>query len=113
MGARVLADYLEMEGWKVYYLGVNTPTDSLLNLLQDLRPDLLAMAASMPQHLAVIRELLAAKELAAELSQIKVLVGGAAFSTDPEAWRTTGADAYAATPAKAVEWAKAVFSTAG
>jgi methanogenic corrinoid protein MtbC1 len=109
MGARIIADYLEMEGWKIYYLGVNTPTESLLHLLQDLQPDLLAMAASMPQHIPVVRELVAAKQQNLQLSQIKVLVGGAAFSTDPELWKTTGADAFAATPAAAVAWAKAVF----
>ncbi|WP_303311122.1 B12-binding domain-containing protein [Hymenobacter sp. BT730] len=109
MGARIIADYLEMEGWKIYYLGVNTPTESLLHLLEELQPDLLAMAASMPQHVTVVRELVVAKEQNPQLSKIKVLVGGAAFSTDAELWKTTGADAFAASPAKAVAWTKTVF----
>src|SRR5207302_9044196 len=46
LGARMVADFLEMAGFDVNYLGANVPAESLAELVRERRPDLLALSAT-------------------------------------------------------------------
>ena len=59
LGARMVADFLEMDGWETYYVGANTPADSLIETLQDKRPDLLGLSVTMSYNVPEVSELLA------------------------------------------------------
>lgn len=77
VGGRMVADILEMHGWHAYFLGPNTPTRDMLELIHEKQPDLIALSLSvyfnMPnllQGLSAIRQ---------EFEQIPIIVGGQAF----------------------------------
>ena len=90
MGARMLCDLLEMEGWNTIYLGANVPTAGIVDVLRDSHSDILALSASMTVHIPAVREVIAAVRLANPATRI--LVGGYAFKIAPNLWRDVGAD---------------------
>jgi len=47
IGLRILAYVLESEGWKVHYLGANTPFDTLRELFRAIKPDLVCLSYTM------------------------------------------------------------------
>jgi methanogenic corrinoid protein MtbC1 len=90
IGARMLCDLLEMEGWNTIYLGANVPTAGIVDVLRDNHSDILAVSASMTFHILAVREVIAAVRLARPATRI--LVGGYAFKIAPNLWRDVGAD---------------------
>lgn len=94
IGLRMVSDLFELEGWDTFYLGANAPHDSVVTTVADRRADCLAISATMTFHLTAVRELIATLRRRADLSHVKVLVGGYPFNVEPELWRQVGADGY-------------------
>ena len=90
IGARMLCDLLEMEGWNTIYLGANMPTAGIVDVLRGNHSDILAVSASMTFHIRAVREVIAAVRVARPATRI--LVGGYAFKIAPNLWRDVGAD---------------------
>jgi methanogenic corrinoid protein MtbC1 len=95
VGARMVADVLEFDGWDVTFLGANFPVEGLLELLRRYQPFLLALSVATPFNLDRSRELIAAIRSQPEFSSLKILVGGLAFSIVPHLWQEFDADGYA------------------
>lgn len=53
--ARLVADALDLAGFDVRYLGASVPTDSLLPLLAQEKPDLLALSVTMTFNVPALR----------------------------------------------------------
>ncbi len=94
IGARMVADFMEMEGWDTYFLGANTPTESVLHAVEERRADVLAVSATMTFHVDQAAELIATLRQS-RLAKTPVLVGGYPFNISAELWRKIGADGYA------------------
>ena len=90
IGARMVCDLLEMEGWNTIYLGANVPTAGIINVLAENNSNILAISACMTFHIPAVREAIAAVRLASPATRI--LVGGYAFRIAPNLWRDVGAD---------------------
>lgn len=54
MGARMVTDFFEMNGWDTYYLGANMPSESILNYINETRPHCLAISATMTFHVNAV-----------------------------------------------------------
>ena len=79
MGSRIAADFLEMDGFEVRFLGANVPASSLAERVQDYRPDLVALSATMTFHLPALEA--AVQQVRSTLGRgVPILVGGRAFS---------------------------------
>jgi methanogenic corrinoid protein MtbC1 len=77
IGARLVADHFELNGWRSLFLGANTPTRALLSLIAEKRPDMIALSATMTFNLdALIKQ---ATEIRAAVPEVPILVGGQAF----------------------------------
>ena len=96
VGARMVADFMEMDGWDVTYLGANTPTDVLLNTLKRHKPFVVALSVATVFNLDAARQIIKMINEDQETKDIKVMVGGLAFSGMPQLWQAIGADGYAA-----------------
>lgn len=103
IGARMVADFFEMEGWDTYFLGANTPTESILRTVKERKADILAISATMTFHVSRVAELIAALHQAGEVKHTPVLVGGYPFNIAPDLWQRVGADGYAPDAQQAVE----------
>ncbi|MBF9254404.1 cobalamin-dependent protein [Pontibacter sp. 172403-2] len=108
IGVRMVADFFEVEGWETYYLGANTPVDSILDTLHAQKPHLLLVSATMACHVHHIIALITAIRADQALNDVKIMVGGNPFNAAPELWEETGADAYAKDAMSALETAIAM-----
>jgi methanogenic corrinoid protein MtbC1 len=94
MGARMVADFLEMEGWDTYFLGANTPPDGVIEMVEKQNAQLLAISVTMLFHVSQARELIARLRAKPHLNT-RVLVGGYPFNSAPVLWQQIGADGFA------------------
>lgn len=95
LGARMVADFFEMEGWDTYYLGANTPAPDILATLEDKQPDLLGISTTIPYHLDQMSDLIKNVKASSSIDKLPILVGGRPFNIDPELWKKVGADGQA------------------
>lgn len=108
-GLRMVADFLEYDGWDVFYLGASTPTPDLLRLLTDRRAELLVLAASMPHHVPLTRQIIADLRQLPGGAAVRVLVGGRPFNQSATLWQEVGADGSAPDAWQAVLAARQLF----
>jgi len=95
IGTHMIADLLELDGWDVIYLGANTPKNALLDMVRNDKPFFVGISAVMPFNIDYVKEIITEMRQDPELQEVKVMVGGLAFSHVADLWRTTGADGYA------------------
>lgn len=93
MGARMVADLFENDGWESIYLGAAVPVESMLTAIKTYRPTLLALSVTMPQHLLACRDMIAA--VRQSYPDVKIAVGGKAFSSTNALWTHWDIDLYA------------------
>jgi methanogenic corrinoid protein MtbC1 len=84
IGARIVADFFEMEGWDTYYLGANSPFEAVVQAIADRGAQLLAVSVTMVFHLRVVEELIARVRASTGANTVKILVGGYPFNIEPE-----------------------------
>jgi methanogenic corrinoid protein MtbC1 len=92
LGVRMLSDLLESAGWKIYFTGANTPSSSLLDLVNRFRVDVLGISATTPSDIAEVRRLIDAVRKSKK-AKTRIMVGGRIFCEFPNLWKTVGADA--------------------
>jgi len=92
IGVRMVADFFEMEGWDTYYLGANTPNESIIKTIIELKPDIIALSASIHSNVGVLMDLITSIRKLPEISEVKVMVGGRSFMLAPELFKKVGAD---------------------
>ncbi len=95
VGARMLADYMEMEGWDTTYLGANTPAEELLAILKQHEPFMVAISVATVFNLKHARQAIEMIKADPKTRNIKIMVGGIAFNSMPLLWLDVGADGYA------------------
>ena len=103
IGARMVADFFEMEGWDTYYLGANTPTSDILATLEERDPDLLGISTTITYHLDAAEAIISAVRNTPSLQDMPILIGGRPFIVDPALWRKVGADASGRSAQEAIQ----------
>jgi methanogenic corrinoid protein MtbC1 len=111
LGVRMVADFFEIDGWNVYYLGANTPRNDIIDITRHRNADLLALSAASVLHIRDLAELIDSMREHEDLDDVRVLVGGPVFCCLPELWRQLGADGSAQTGPEAVEIGNRLFDT--
>ncbi|HZI09824.1 MAG TPA: cobalamin-dependent protein [Myxococcus sp.] len=81
VGARMASDFLEMAGFDVRFLGANLPAEHLASMVDEVRPDLLALSVTMSYHLPALRR--AVEQVRTVLPALPIAVGGLAFRWAP------------------------------
>lgn len=102
IGARMVAEMFELDGWDARFLGANVPTHDALMKLEQVRPHLVALAASTSAVLRTVDDFVRAIRDHEQLARTPVLVGGKPFDLVPDLWHEVGANGYAASPSEAV-----------
>ena len=103
IGVRMVADFFDMDGWDVVYLGANTPSTDIVRVIRERRADLLAVSASTLLHLGVVGELIEQLRRDGGCAKTKVLVGGPPFRSVPDLWSELGADGSGISATEAVK----------
>ena len=108
MGARMVADLFENDGWDSVFLGAAVPEDAMLDAVRENKPDLIALSVTMPQHLMACHRLIEA--IRKEFPSARIAVGGKAFQSTNEIWRSWQVDLYSTDARDLVHRADALFA---
>ena len=76
LGLRMVSDALETSGWECEFLGADTPVEALVGFIDQQNPDMVALSASMPEHIESLQQ--TADRIKAEFSGNRptVVAGG-------------------------------------
>ena len=106
LGAWIVSDMLELDGWEVRYLGANTPVSDLLTMMVRFKPHLLALSITMPFNVEHAHSIISAMRQEPKIAQTTVMVGGNAMNSAPGLWKAIGAHGYALDAEGAVFFAR-------
>jgi methanogenic corrinoid protein MtbC1/DNA-binding XRE family transcriptional regulator len=109
LGALIFADFLAFEGWDVDFLGAGTPPGDIARFVEQRRPDLLALSATLPEGIGLIEQCVSIVKAGAHPPAI--LLGGRAVSENPSRAIATGADAVAHSPVEALSLVQQMFNS--
>ncbi len=110
IGARMVADLLEEDGWSVHYLGSNIELSSAVFFIKERKPLFVAVSVALPFTLQGAAELISEVKSDPCMMDVRFMVGGLAFSGSGDLWKSIGADGYARDASEAVELARQWFS---
>ena len=91
LGATMVADVLESDGWYVRFLGTRLPHRDVVAATAEHDARIVCISVALLSHLEATCELI--EDLRAKLGdRIRIIVGGNAFRFDEAAWHDLGAD---------------------
>jgi methanogenic corrinoid protein MtbC1 len=76
LGAEILANYLEIKGWKVFFIGHGAPQKDILQAIITDKPDIIFLSVILISHLPATKTLL--QNIREMTNPVKVVVGGQA-----------------------------------
>ena len=112
IGARMVADFFEFDGWDTYFTGADTPQRAVVASIVEREAHVVALSATLAQHVAGLAELVTAIRAEPAAANVIVLVGGRPFQRDPELWRRIRADGTAQDAQGAVQCATTMLGAA-
>ena len=77
IGAKMVADTFELNGWDGYFVGSNTPVQELIKTIGETQPDVIALSLSIYFNLPHLEKMIA--EIRKYDSDIPIWIGGQAF----------------------------------
>ena len=110
IGIRMVADFFEMNGWDTYYLGANSPTDSILYSIEENKADLVGLSIAIPYQIGLLKSTI--ERIREKYSgSVKILIGGYALQGIGQNWQEFNADGYAEDAQKAVDYADKLMAS--
>ncbi len=92
IGKNIVAILLKGAGYDVNDLGVDVPTEKVVEVVREHKPDFLGLSALLTTTMVVMEEIIETLKETGLRDKVKVLIGGAAVSD--EYAQQIGADAY-------------------
>lgn len=106
IGMRMVADFLEMNGWDTVYIGANTPAADIVETVALSGADVLALSATMGFHIPLVAEVIGAIKNDERTAETRIIVGGYPFNLVDDLWMRVGADGSASDAAGALTLAE-------
>lgn len=106
IGSRVVADFLEADGWRVIDMGADVPVEDIVASVDIFKADLVAISAMMGIHIRATE--MAVHAVRERFPAVPILVGGPAFHGPESLWRDINASGTALTPEAAVALANSL-----
>ena len=103
LGAQMMADVFDSDGWEVKFLGGGLTNEDVLDFVNNYGPDILMIYGTEPQQAPEIRKLIDKVRDVNAWEKMKIMVSGGLFNRAEGLWCEIGADLFAATTAEAVE----------
>jgi 5-methyltetrahydrofolate--homocysteine methyltransferase len=92
IGKNIVAILLKGEGYEVHDLGIDVPTEKIIEFVKEQKPEFLGLSALLTTTMVAMKEVIETLKENGLRDQVKVLIGGAAVSD--EYAKDIGADAY-------------------
>lgn len=103
LGAQMMVDLFESDGWEVRFLGGGLNKDDILAFTNEYAPDILLIYGTSPKQAPDVRRLIDTIRGVDAWPNLRTMVSGGLFKRAEGLWEEIGADAYAATALEAVQ----------
>ena len=80
LGAQIIADLFEGEGWSVWFLGSGVPNDEILQFVGKVQPDVLCVFGTQPQGVPGTRKLIELIRGVGVCDEMQILVSGGVYN---------------------------------
>jgi methanogenic corrinoid protein MtbC1 len=113
LGAQMLTDLFESDGWEVRFLGGGLTNDDILAFINGYGPAVLLIYGTAPKQAPDVRRLIDTIKSVNAWPQMRIMVSGGLFNRAEGLWQEMEADLYAATPLEALQVASSDNPIAG
>jgi methanogenic corrinoid protein MtbC1 len=108
VGLQMVADAFQLAGWDVHFLGANVPTRSLIEHVDQVKPELLGLSVSFAQQLPAVKAVISRLKQSADISRPAVIIGGLAINQFNSLADKLGSDGWSPNARSAVSHASAL-----
>ena len=91
LGARMVADFFIIAGYETTFIGAKTPRKTLLRAIEIISPDYVSISVTNNYNLVLTLKIIEEMKRVSD-KNIKILLGGRAFSSNPELFKEIGGD---------------------
>jgi len=77
IGAKMVADTFELNGWDGHFVGADTPIDDLMDKIEEIKPDVLGISLSIYFNMPQLENMIT--QVRSDFTDIPIWVGGQAF----------------------------------
>jgi methanogenic corrinoid protein MtbC1 len=84
IGANLVADALEENGWAVRFLGTNLPHSIILSTIEEVAAEVLCISTKLVANLPSAADLIRIVRRKREVKDLRIMVGGAAYRIAPK-----------------------------
>lgn len=103
LGAQMLTDLFESDGWDVRFLGGGLTNDDILAFINEYGPSILLIHGTSPRQAPDVRRLIDTIKSVNAWPEMRIMVSGGLFSRAEGLWQEMEADLYAADPIEAMQ----------
>ena len=103
LGAQMLTDLFESDGWEVRFLGGGLTNDDVLAFINEYSPDILLIYGTAPKQAPDVRRLIDTIKSVNAWPDMRIMVSGGLFNRAEGLWEEIEADMYAATAIEALQ----------
>ncbi len=97
LGAQMIVDLFESDGWEVRFLGGGLANDDILDFINQYAPDFLLIYGTSPKQAPEVRRLIDTIKSVNAWPNMKIMVSGGLFNRADGLWEEIGADLFAET----------------
>jgi methanogenic corrinoid protein MtbC1 len=94
LGAQMVGDLFQADGWEVFFVGGGVPDDEVLAMVGQLRPHALLIFGAIPEAVPNTRALIERIREVGTCPTMNIVVIGGIFNRAEGLWREVGADAF-------------------
>ena len=102
LGAQIMADLFESDGWDVKFLGGGLTNDDILAFVNQAAPDILLIYGTAPKQAPDVRRLIDTIKDVNAWPNMRIMVSGGLFNRAEGLWQEIGADLFAPTALEAL-----------
>ena len=103
LGAQMIADLFESDGWQVRFLGGGLTNDDVFGFMNEYAPDVLLIYGTKPKQAPDVRRLIDRIRAVNAWPDMRIVVSGGLFNRAEGLWEEIGADGFAATAAEVLQ----------
>lgn len=93
LGAQMVGDLLQADGWEVFFVGGGVPDDEILALVGGIRPEVFLIFGAHPEAVPSTRAMIERIRDVGTCPTMNIVVIGGIFNRADGLWREIGADA--------------------
>jgi methanogenic corrinoid protein MtbC1 len=103
LGAQMMTDMFESDGWDVKFLGGGLTNDDILGYINESSPDILLIYGTAPKQAPDVRRLIDTVKSVNAWPDMRIMVSGGLFNRAEGLWQEMEADLYAETAIEALQ----------